>query len=134
MMQAYLVVALIFSVLVAVFAIQNVGPVEIQFLTWKVQEISLVLVILGSALIGAAVIFLLGIVKQISNHRQIKDLRRKNDELEKVVETLEDTLSSLENKNIDESKENKEELEFEHIPQDESDYKDELLNKEVEKE
>lgn len=87
-MQAYLVVALTFSVLVAVFAIQNVGPVDIWFLTWHVQELSLVLVILGSALIGAVVVFLLGLVKQISNHRQIKELRRKNDDLEKIVEGL----------------------------------------------
>ncbi|WP_084296121.1 LapA family protein [Desulfitibacter alkalitolerans] len=87
-MQAYLVGALLFAVLVAIFAIQNVRPVDIRFLTWQIQEISLVLVILGSASIGAVVVFFLGTVKQISNHRQIKELRRKNDELEKTVKEL----------------------------------------------
>ncbi len=132
-MQAYLVIALTFSVLVAIFAIQNVGPVDIRFLTWRVQELSLVLVILGSALIGAAVVFLLGLVKQISNHRQIKDLKRKNDELDKVVVELKDTLLSKEKNDIEEPKGNKKDVEPDNLPEDESEYKEELLNKEVEK-
>ena len=87
-MQAYLVGALLFAVLVAIFAIQNVRPVDIRFLTWQIQEISLVLVILGSASIGAVVVFFLGTVKQIYNHRQIKELRRKNVDLEKTIQEL----------------------------------------------
>ena len=50
-MQALFLVALIFAVLVAVFALQNAYPVTIYFLSWQF-EASLGLVILFSLLIG----------------------------------------------------------------------------------
>jgi lipopolysaccharide assembly protein A len=48
-----LLVALSLAILIAVFALQNTFPVTIQFLFWEYQT-SLVLVILGSTAIGAA--------------------------------------------------------------------------------
>jgi len=85
-MQAYLVGALLFAVLVSVFAIQNIRPVEIHFLIWELREISLVLVILGSAFIGAVVVFFLGAFRQFSNQRVIKELTKKNKALEMEIE------------------------------------------------
>ena len=55
-MQGYLVSALIFALLVAIFAIQNTTVVVINFLMWEFHT-SLVLVILGSALLGALLYF-----------------------------------------------------------------------------
>jgi len=63
-MQFYLITALVFALLVAVFAIQNTETVVIQFLAWSFS-ISLVLVILGSAAVGALVLYLFSLVKQI---------------------------------------------------------------------
>ncbi len=48
-----LFVALGLAILIALFALQNTFPVTIQFLLWEYQT-SLVLVILGSTAIGAA--------------------------------------------------------------------------------
>jgi len=48
-----LFVALGLAMLIAVFALQNTFPVTVQFLFWE-HETSLVLVILSSTAIGAA--------------------------------------------------------------------------------
>lgn len=64
-MQIYLVLALTFSIGVAVFAVQNATGVDINFFFWQLQNISLVVVIFGSALIGALAAGLFGIVKQL---------------------------------------------------------------------
>jgi putative membrane protein len=51
---------LLFSILIAILAVQNAGPVSIKFFFWAVPEMPLVLVILGTALCGLVVGFLLG--------------------------------------------------------------------------
>ena len=48
----YLLFTLIISIIVAVFAVQNAADVTVGFLMWTVQT-SLVVVILGAALLGA---------------------------------------------------------------------------------
>ncbi len=74
-MPVYLVLGLVFSIAVAVFAVQNSTRVDITLLLWQLKSISLVLVILGSALIGALSAGLFGIVKQIRLNKKIKDYR-----------------------------------------------------------
>lgn len=74
-MPVYLVLGLVFSIAVAVFAVQNATRVDITLLLWQLKSISLVLVILGSALIGALSAGLFGIVKQIKLKRKIKDYK-----------------------------------------------------------
>ncbi|MCL8207651.1 MAG: LapA family protein [Actinomycetia bacterium] len=44
-----------FALVVAVFAVQNAGPVPIRFLWWTAPGVSLAVVILGAALFGALV-------------------------------------------------------------------------------
>lgn len=87
-MQFYLVIALLFAISVAMFAVQNSTPVDISFLFYRFQEISLVVVILTSALVGALVIFFLSLVKQISLTRRISGLEKQNQVLEKEMEKL----------------------------------------------
>ncbi|AFV11466.1 hypothetical protein DUF1049 [Thermacetogenium phaeum DSM 12270] len=41
-----------FAILIAVFAVQNAGPVAIRFFFWTIPEMPLVLVIFGTVLIG----------------------------------------------------------------------------------
>ena len=74
-MPVYLVLGLIFSIAVALFAVQNATRVDITLLFWQLKSISLVLVILGSALIGALSAGLFGIVKQIRLKKKIKDYK-----------------------------------------------------------
>ncbi len=77
--------ALLFALVVAVFAVQNAGLVLVGFLHWKF-EISLALVILGSTAAGALVVFLLGVVQQVGRGMKMREyrseIRRLNAELE----------------------------------------------------
>ena len=80
-MQAYLILALIFALLVAAFAIQNTAVVTINFLFWQ-GSISLGLVILGSVAAGALIFFVLGLIKQFGSSRERKELTRAKEALE----------------------------------------------------
>lgn len=65
------VLALIFALLVAVFALQNAGAVDISFLTMELS-ISQALVILISAAFGALVVLLLSLIRWIKCQSRIK--------------------------------------------------------------
>ncbi|MGI6684987.1 MAG: LapA family protein [Bacillota bacterium] len=87
-MQLLLIFALIFALGVATFAVQNATPVEISFLFYRFQDISLVVVILISVLTGALIVFLLSLVKQITYLRKIHALERRNEMLEKEIKQI----------------------------------------------
>lgn len=87
-MQLLLIFALVFALGVALFAVQNATPVEISFLIYRFQEISLVVVILISVLTGAIIVFLLSAFKQVSYLRKIHALEKQKEALEKQNETL----------------------------------------------
>lgn len=84
-MQLLLIFALIFALGVAIFAVQNATPVEISFLFYKFQDISLVVVIIFSVLTGALIVFLLSMVKQITFIRKIHALEKRNQQLEQEI-------------------------------------------------
>lgn len=65
------VLALVFALLVAVFALQNAGAVDISFLTMELS-ISQALVILISAVFGALVVLLLSLIRWIKCQSRIK--------------------------------------------------------------
>lgn len=81
-MQLFLFFGLLFAFLVAVFAVQNVDPVAIEFLFWRVKEISLSLVVLGSVFTGALIALVLGMARQFRMGRRIKELTAKLAEYE----------------------------------------------------
>lgn len=94
-MQIYFVIALVFSLLVAIFAIQNSTPVDIKFLVWEVEKISQVLVILGAAAIGALIVLSMSLGKQIRLIIQIRQLTQYvaqlRDEKQKLKQQLDTT-------------------------------------------
>ncbi len=81
-MEFKFIISLLFSVLVAIFAIQNAGSVEINFLFTKFT-ISQAVVILCSTILGALIVLLLGLIKQIKQNMKIKQL---NKEIEMLTE------------------------------------------------
>lgn len=99
---AIAVVGLAFAVIVAMFAIQNSTPVSISFFSWQLADISLALVILGSAAAGAFAAGLFAIVREIrlklslracrnrleSATRELDLTRDDNTNLQKEVERL----------------------------------------------
>jgi putative membrane protein len=75
MSQATLIFFLILALTVALFAIQNAGPVTVRFGVWSV-ETSLVVVILVAAAAGAALASLLGLPGWIRDRRRLRAQER----------------------------------------------------------
>jgi putative membrane protein len=49
------IAALALALVVAIFAVQNAEPVPIRFLAWQLPGVSLGILVLAAALVGAAV-------------------------------------------------------------------------------
>lgn len=88
------IISLIFAVLVAIFAIQNAGNVEVKFFLANFT-ISQAVVILGSAIIGAIIVLLLGLIKQIRLNLKIKQLTKGIDSLKKDNHILQARIDEL---------------------------------------
>jgi lipopolysaccharide assembly protein A len=80
-MQLYLLFGFIFALIIATFAVINVGDVEINYL-FGTANWPLVLVILGSAVIGGLSVGLFGLIKVIQLQRQVKKLHQIHNEKE----------------------------------------------------
>jgi uncharacterized integral membrane protein len=78
--QMALILSLLLAILVAVFAIQNAGPVTLRFGIWS-AETSLVVVILVAVAAGAAVASLLGLPGWIRDRSRLRQLSRELDGL-----------------------------------------------------
>lgn len=82
-----LVLALLCAFLVTIFAVQNANPVDVIFYPWQFS-VSLAVVILGATLVGAVIVFLLGLVQQIGLGFKLRDYRRQVQDLEEHLEEL----------------------------------------------
>ena len=87
-MQYYLVVVLAFALLVAVFAVQNAGPVAVRFLGWYSPSLSLALLILGSFILGALLTLVLGLIRQASLRRQLRHYQNQNRQLTEEINRI----------------------------------------------
>ncbi len=92
--QVVLVLALVFSLLVAVFAVQNADPVTVKLLAWRFDT-SLVIVILAAAAGGAALLALLGVFAQLRLGLQLKSTKGRAGQLQKELVRLEEEKSRL---------------------------------------
>ena len=77
-MQVKVLIAMFLALIIVVFALQNPGTVTIRFLQWQTGEISLLIVIFGSALLGAVIMSLFSTAGQWALRRE---LRQKETEL-----------------------------------------------------
>lgn len=76
MVLIYLLIAVI-GAGVAVFALQNLGPVVIRFLGWRVEGTPLAMVILFSIVAGVLVSALIGLVQQLRLRARIRQLENR---------------------------------------------------------
>jgi uncharacterized integral membrane protein len=83
-----LFVAFLFAALIAVFALQNTAQVSVSFLVWE-YDTSLVLIILGSAMLGAVLAFLASLGPRFRRAREVR-------QLERTVETQGERIRQLE--------------------------------------
>ncbi|PAE23015.1 MULTISPECIES: lipopolysaccharide assembly LapA domain-containing protein [Bacillaceae] len=78
--QWTLLFGFLFALIVAVFAVINVDNVTVNYLFGESQW-PLILVILGSVLMGGLIVGSVGIVRIYSLQRQLKLLKRENEKL-----------------------------------------------------
>jgi len=71
--QWTLIFALAFALLIAVFAVINVSPVQVNYV-FGTADIPLILVILGSALLGGFIVGMFGIIIQFKLQRKVRQL------------------------------------------------------------
>ncbi|MBK4203847.1 DUF1049 domain-containing protein [Bacillus spizizenii] len=94
--QWTIIFALIFTLIVAIFAVINVRSVEVDYLFGR-SEWPLILVILGSVLMGALIVFSAGIFQVMKLKREIKALRKENKTTQETIHKQEDTLYAEQN-------------------------------------
>jgi len=83
------ILALIFALIVAIFAVVNVESVAVDFII-NTTEIPLILVILGSTLMGGIIASSFGLIRIFKLQRQVKQLSKENEELKKSLKVQED--------------------------------------------
>ena len=96
-MQLNVVLTLIFAIIISAFAIFNASVVTVSFFFAKV-DLSLAIVIIGSALIGALVIWFFDAFKKMRTKKLIKELNKKMTEIEKQVVQKDNYAKELEAK------------------------------------
>jgi uncharacterized integral membrane protein len=65
---------MVFSILIAIFAVQNTTPVAVQFLGFRAESVAVSVLVLISAALGASAILLLGAAREVSirwRHRAV---------------------------------------------------------------
>jgi putative membrane protein len=99
--QVIVFLALAFSIVIAIFAVQNTTPVAVTFLTFRADEVAVSVLVLISAAFGAATMLLLGIAREVSlrwRHRavaqQLKTAQARVSQLEAAQPTPSTALST----------------------------------------
>jgi lipopolysaccharide assembly protein A len=82
--QWTLLLGLAFALIVAVFAVINVDPVTVNYLFGE-SKWPLILVILGSVLMGGIIVGSVGLFRMFVLQREVKTLRKKNNSLEEQL-------------------------------------------------
>ncbi len=91
----YLILALVFSLIIAIVALANNEPVTVSYIFGR-AEVSLILLILGSAFVGALVMGFFAIFRSIRTAISFREMRRKNEDLQKQLKALEEEKIFLE--------------------------------------
>ncbi len=113
--QWTLILGLIFAVIIAIFAVINVNPVQVNLL-FNMVQLPLILLILGCTLVGGLIVGFYGIYRQYFLQRKIKQLEAQivqlgsapvadtgpvgNVEFDKMYDRNEDTASSFSDRKL----------------------------------
>jgi len=85
----YLILALVFSLIIAIMAIANTEPVTVNYIFGQ-ANISLIILILGSAFAGALVMGLISLFRSIRAALAFRQLRHEKETLQKQLKELEE--------------------------------------------
>jgi lipopolysaccharide assembly protein A len=75
-LQVVVFLALAFSIVIAIFAVQNTTPVAVQFLTFRAETVAVSVLVLVSAALGAGVILLLGLAREVQHRWRRRSLNQ----------------------------------------------------------
>ena len=95
-MQLTVIISMIFAIFIAVFAGLNSTVVPVNLLVVK-PEMSLAIIILMSAVFGAAVMYLLNMIKAFKRSRELKSEMKEKKVLQNEVNKLTATLEAIDN-------------------------------------
>ncbi|MCP8970060.1 LapA family protein [Ectobacillus ponti] len=84
-LQWNLIFALLFAIIIAVLAVVNVKPVQVSYV-FGTASIPLILVILGSALLGGLIMGSIGLFRSFVLQRQVRALEKEKAELQEARE------------------------------------------------
>lgn len=84
----YLIMALVFSLLIAIMALANNETVTVSYIFGR-SDVSLILLILGSAFTGALVMGLFSLFRSIRSALAFRQIRNQQEELQKKIDALE---------------------------------------------
>jgi uncharacterized integral membrane protein len=74
MMQIVLVLALVFAVGTALFAVQNTTPVAVSFLAWRADAVAISVLVLVAAALSAGLALLLGAAREVRLRLRLRTL------------------------------------------------------------
>ena len=101
-----LILMIVLSIIMVLFGVQNPQPVNVRFFTIESGNISLSLVIVVSALLGAALIGLLSLwdgarrgIRGMRTNKRLTNLEQQNTELERLKASLEQENAALKERN-----------------------------------
>jgi lipopolysaccharide assembly protein A len=76
MLQVVVFLALAFSIVIAIFAVQNTTPVAVSFLVFRLEAVAVSVLVLVSAALGAGVILLLGAAREVQHRWRNRSLNQ----------------------------------------------------------
>lgn len=101
-----LILMIVLSIIMVIFGVQNPQPVNVRFFTIESGNVSLSLVIVVSALLGAALIGLLSLwdsarrgLRKMRTNKRLTGLEQQNAELERLRASLEQENAALKERN-----------------------------------
>jgi lipopolysaccharide assembly protein A len=92
--QWSIILAIIFALIIAVFAVINVDPVEVDYL-FGIAEWPLVLIILGSVFMGGFIIASAGVVRILTVQRRLRVAEKENVKLKNELEAMKEKQAQL---------------------------------------
>ena len=89
MLQVVVFLALAFSIVIALFAVQNTTPVTVSFLFFQARDVPVSILVLIAAALGAGIMLLLGLAREIRVQLRARSLRKQVKTAENRVQALE---------------------------------------------
>jgi putative membrane protein len=89
MPQLIVFLTLAFSIMIAIFAVQNPTPVTVSFLFVRAEEVPASVLVLFSALLGAGMMLFLAVAREIQDRFQHRHMVQQLRAAEKRIQELE---------------------------------------------